>query len=373
MERLRANRTIPRLGVLLIAGICVAAAWLAGSSPAAAAVDFSGKTIVVTVPFPVAGGQDLWTRFNTPFLTKYLPGKPAIVVKNSPGGGSIAGTNFYAATVKSGDGLNILSVSASTQFPYLLGDERVKYNYADWTPFLVGPTGGAAYISAKLGVKSVAEIGKLKGQPLHFPSQGASSLDLVPLLGFRMLGLDVRHVFGIQGRSEARMGFERGEFNIDHQTTSAYIRSIVGLINKGEAVPLFSWGATDESGQLVRDPNFADLPHIGEAYEIVHGKKPSGLEWDAFRAFLLAGFGAQKLMVLPKNTPAEIVEAYRAAVRQTLKDPEYLAKRDAIIGEYEQVTDEAAEKLYTAATTISPEARAWVRDFLSKNYSTEFK
>ena len=137
-------------------------------------------------------------------------------------------------------------------------------------------------------------------------------------------------------------------------------------------MPLFSWGVIDDNGHLVRDPNFPDLPHIGEAYEIVHGKKPEGLEWDAFMAFLVSGFPAQKLLVLPKDTPDDVVETFRAAVRKMLKDPEYLEKRDQVIGEYEQVTDAAAERLYKNSTTISPEARDWVRNFLIKTYNVKF-
>jgi tripartite-type tricarboxylate transporter receptor subunit TctC len=349
-----------------------AALTLAAAPVPAGAADFSGKTIEWVIPFGVAGGSDVWARFNGPILSKYLPGKPVIVIKNVPGAGSITGTNQFAASAKP-DGLTILGTSGSTQFPYLLGDTRVKYDYTKWHVVLGAPTGGAVYINPKFGAKSVADLGKLKGQKLAYGNLGATALDLVPLLGFRMLGLDVHHVFGMKSRGESRLAFERGEATIDYQTTSAYLKSVVPLIKEGKAVPLFSWGALDDKGNLVRDPNFKDLPHIGEAYEIVHGKKPSGVEWEAFKALLFAGFQAQKLLVLPEGTPKDIVEAYRAAVRQLLKDPEYLAKRDEIIGEYEQVTDAAAEKLYKDATTISPEARGWVRDFLTKNYAVKFE
>jgi hypothetical protein len=54
------------------------------------------------------------------------------------------------------------------------------------------------------------------------------------------------------------------------------------------------------------------------------------------------------------------------------KDPEFLSKRDAMIGEYEQITDRPGEILFQQATTISPEARDWVRNFLSENYSVKF-
>ena len=355
---------------LLIAATAMALVTL--GAPGASAVDLAGKTITLMVPFPPGGGVDLWARFNAPLLSKHLPGKPAVVVKNSPGGGSTSGANLFTQIGKP-DGLTLLASSASTQFPYLLGDPRVKYEYKDWRVVLAGPTGGAAYVSSKFGAKSVRDIDKLKGVELFYASPGPTALELVSLLGFRQLGLNVNHIFGIVGRAEALLGFERGEFTIDSQTTTAYLRRSAELVRNGEAAPLFSWGVIDKAGHLARDPNFPDLPHIAEAYEIVHGKKPEGIEWDAFMAFLISGFPAQKLLVLPKGTPDDILETYRAAVREMLKDPDYLSKRDEVIGEYEQVTDAEAEKLYKDGTTISPEARAWTRNFLEKTYNVKFE
>jgi len=335
------------------------------------AMDFTGKTITLLVPFPVGGGVDLWARFNAPLLERHLPGHPTVIVKNSPGGGSTSGANLFAATAKP-DGLTVLVSSASTQFPYLLGDPRFKYEYRDYKVFLASPTGGVAYISPKTGVKSVKDLPKIKNTELYYASPGPTALELVSLLGFRLLDMNVNHVFGIIGRAEALLGFQRGEFTLDTQTTTAYIRSSAPLVASGDAVPLFSWGVIDASGNLARDPNFPDLPHIGEAYEMVHGHKPSGIEWDAFMAFLISGFPAQKLMVLPKDTPEDIVEAYRAAVRAMIKDDDYITHRNEIIGEYDQVTDEAAEKLYKEGTSISPEAKEWVRHFLTTTYHVEF-
>lgn len=353
-----------------LAAVAAAGASGALSLPAHAA-DLAGKTITFIIPFGVGGGSDVWGRFVAQFLSKHMKGNPSIVVKNQPGGGSVGGANFFAATAKP-DGLTILGTSGSTQFPYLLGEPRVKYEYKDWKLILAGPTGGVAYISPKTGVKSLADLKNVK-TPLHYASQGVTSLDLVPLLGFRMMGLDVKHVTGFPGRGEGRLAFERGETTIDYQTTSAYLRSSLPLVKKGEAVALFSWGVLDADGNLARDPNFPELPHFEEAYQIVHGKKPSGVEWDAMRAFLIAGFPAQKLLLLPKGTPDDIVEAYRVGVRGMIKDPEYLAKRDQTIGEYEQVTDAPGEKLFQSGITISPEARNWVRDFLTTNYQVGFK
>lgn len=338
--------------------------------PAKAEVSFEGKTIEWVIPFSAGGGSDVWARFNAPYLSKYLPGNPTVVVVNEAGGGSTKGANLFAARAKP-DGLTILGTSGSTQFPYLLGDPRVKYDYKDWRVVMAAPTGGVVYTTPSLGLSSVADIGNLKGQSLVYASQGAASLDLVPLLGFRLLGLEVKHVFGFKGRGDGRLAFERGETNIDYQTSSAYLKNVVPLVEAGQAVPLFSWGVLDEDGNLMRDPTFPDLPHFGEAYEIMTGMAPSGEDYDAYFAFFTAGFPAQKMVFLPQGSSDELVAAYQAAFEMMKADPEYIANKESVLGAYEQVTGKAAQALYEKGTTISPELRKRVVDMLVSDYEVK--
>ena len=107
-----------------ITGVLATSVGATLSSPASA-MTFANQSITVVVPFGVGGGNDLWGRFLAVFLQKYLPGNPTVVVKNSPGGGSVSGANLFAATAKP-DGLNVLVSSGSTQFPFLLGEKRAK-------------------------------------------------------------------------------------------------------------------------------------------------------------------------------------------------------------------------------------------------------
>jgi len=144
------------------------------------------------------------------------------------------------------------------------------------------------------------------------------------------------------------------------------------LVDAGNAVPLFSWGVLDESGNIARDPSFPDLPHFAEFYEAAKGEAPSGPGWDAWKAFFAAGFAAQKLIVLPEDTPDDIVETYREAVRQMKQDPDYEANRENVLGDYEQVTDEQAQTLYDLATNVSPESREWVLNWLDEKYDVQF-
>ncbi|HEU4647151.1 MAG TPA: tripartite tricarboxylate transporter substrate-binding protein [Burkholderiales bacterium] len=359
----------PKRRVLVQAALASA---LAAAMPLAVqAADFRGKTIDFVIPFPVAGGSDVWARFYVPYMTKYLPGNPTVVVKNVPGGGSTRGANEFAARAKP-DGLTILGTSGSTQFPYLLGDTRVKYEYKDWTPVLASPTGGVVFVNAELGAKSAADIAVLRKARLIYGSEGATSLSLVPMLAFRQLDLPVQYVFGMKARGGARLAFERGESNIDYQTSAAYLASVVPMVKAGKAVPLFSWGVLDDKGKLARDPTFPDLPHVGEVVAAAGGRQ-SGLEWDTLVAFITAGFAAQKFVVLPKGTPKNIVDAYTNAFNKMQSDPEFIASKDKALGEYPQATGKAAQTIYRVATEVSPASRYWVREHLSQNYSVKFE
>ncbi|WP_368415922.1 Bug family tripartite tricarboxylate transporter substrate binding protein [Falsiroseomonas sp.] len=349
----------------------VGAATFAAPAVRAQGVSFAGQTIEWVVPFPESGGTDVWARFMAPFLSRHMPGRPNVIIRNAPGGGSITGTNDFYQRARP-DGLTFIGTSGSTQFPFLLGDRRVRYDYTNMPPVLVSPTGGVVYLPARFNIRNASELGRLRGQELVFASQGATSLDLCPMLAFQLLGLTVRHVFGMRGRGEGRLAFERGEATIDYQTSSAFLQQVRPMVERGNVVPMFSWGVLDGQGNVQRDPTFPDLPHFVEAYEMMHGSKPSGIQFNAYLAFFAAGFAANKPAMLPPRTPANIVAAYRAGIAAAIADPELQANKGEALGEYTQAVGNDIEALYRLATTIDPAAREWVRTFLSTNHNVRF-
>ena len=48
--------------------------------------NFSGKSVTLSIAFSVGGGSDRWARVYAPYLSKYLPGNPTVIVRNMPGG-----------------------------------------------------------------------------------------------------------------------------------------------------------------------------------------------------------------------------------------------------------------------------------------------
>ena len=228
-------------------------------APAAQAeVDFSGEQITWIIPFRVGGGSDVWSRLYAPFFQKYLPGNPIVAVKNMPGGGSITGGNHFEQRVRGDDGLTVFGSSGSTSFPYLLGNSKVRYDFAKYHIVFASPTGGVAYINPELGVKSAAD---LKGftKEMNYASQGATSLDIVPLLGFDLLGLNVKAVFGYKGRGAGRVAFEHVCFSYDGHDCSEPVLAGVNLVaepgEEGAILGPTGWG---KSSLIHLIPRFYD-------------------------------------------------------------------------------------------------------------------
>lgn len=362
-------KSILKLSQAAIAGVSLLT--VSSISLPAYAVDFSGKRVEWVVPYKEGGGSDTWARFYAPMLSANLPGQPTVVVKNVPGGGSTKGANQFQRRAKN-NGLNVLGTSGSTQFPYLLGDTRVNYEYKKWTPVLATPTGGVFYVSKDLGVKTAADLPKLRGTELKYGSQGATSLDLVPLLALDLLDIPVEAVFGMKGRGAGRLAFERGEVNIDYQTSSAFLKKVTPLVEEGKAIPIMTWGVMNESGELQRDPTFPDLPHFAEVYEMLHGKKPEGPAFNVWKSFFVAGFAAQKGIFLPEGTDPAIIQAWSEAVAKTVESDEFKERSPKVLGLYPQAVRGDAIKAFDAALALSDADRNWIQSWLTEKYNVRF-
>lgn len=352
----------------VLAGLATAAFM----STSALAVDMSGKTIEWTIPFSETGGSAKWANFFAPLLSEALPGNPAVVVKFMPGAGSTKGANWFQQQ-SGGDGTVMFGSSGSTQFPYLLGDPRVKYEYNDWVPVMASGTGGVAYLNAEAGAKFDGSANNLKDMTFIYGNQGATRLDLVPALAWKMLGMKVEHVMGIKGRGDGRKMFESGEATIDYQTSSGYLKGSAELAAAGKAVPMMTWGSLDADGNIVRDPTFPDMPTFKEVCEKTDGCETSGEAWDAWKAFFIAGFPSQKLAFLPNGTPQDVVDTFTKAFEDIKNRPDFAEISAKRLGKYPMFTGAAAKTALTGATQVPDSAKAFVVNMLKEDFGVQLK
>ena len=358
--------TLRRAALGLVAAVFATLAMVAMA--ASQGIDLKGKTVEWVIPFSETGGSAKWANFYAPLLSEALPGNPTVVVKFMPGAGSTKGANWFQGQSYK-DGTLIFGSSGSTQFPYLLGDPRVRYEYNDWNVVLASGTGGVAYLPPDLaGMMNGLDSSGLKGTDFIYGSQGATRLDLVPLLAWEMLGLSVEPVFGIKGRGDGRLMFERGEANIDYQTSSSYLKGVTPLVEAGTAVPMMSWGALDASGNIVRDPTFPDMPTFKEVCDATPGCETSGEKWDAWKAFFVAGFPAQKMVFLPAGATDAAIATYTEAFEAVKARADFAEISMGRLGVYPQMTGDEATGALASATQVPDSAKEFVVDWLLERY-----
>ena len=351
------------------AGACLA---IAVSTGVQAEVNLEGKTVEWVIPFSETGGSAKWANFFAPLLSEELPGQPTVVVKFMPGAGSTKGANWFQQQSHE-DGTLMFGSSGSTQFPYLLGDPRVRYEYSDWHSVMASGTGGVAYLNAEAGARFDGSANDLKDMSFIYGSQGATRLDLVPLLAWQMLGMNVEPVFGIKGRGDGRLMFERGEANIDYQTSSGYLSGSAPLVEEGAAVPMMTWGALDADGNIVRDPTFPDIATFKEVCEATDGCETSGDVWDAWKAFFVAGFPVQKLAFLPAGTPQDVIDTYSAAFEAVIARPDFAEISTKRVGKYSVFVGEDSQSALATATSVSDSAKVFVTNWLQEAYGVQLK
>jgi hypothetical protein len=88
---------------------------------------YQGKTLVVVAGTAPGGAGDHRTRALIPFLRKYIPGNPSIVIEHKSGGGGRQAANHIYQVAKP-DGLTVGALSGSIVALNLLGATGVMYD-----------------------------------------------------------------------------------------------------------------------------------------------------------------------------------------------------------------------------------------------------
>lgn len=327
------------------------------------------ELLTFVVPFEAGGGTDIYGRFFTPYFSEHMDGNPKVQVENIPGGASITGTNDYALS-KPRDGSHILTSSASSHIPYMLDQSSVEYELEDFKPIIGSPTGGVVYTTPEYADQINNDLESFD-ETLYYAGISPSGLDLVTLLSYEVLGLDFEAVLGYEGRGPSRVAFEQGESNIDYQTTTAYNNNVEPMVERGDAEPLYSLGQIDENGNLVRDPQFPDLPTVEEVYIDQYGEKPSGEVWEAFKQMVSASYTLNKAIWVHEDAPAEEIEKLQAGVEDIKEDEAFHENSEEVLEGYDVLSGEELEERIDNGFNISESNKALIQDYLLEEYEMD--
>ena len=308
--------------------IAAAIALSAGAPASAAEVSFAGKVARVVINLGVASGLSAHHQIFIPFVAKYLPGKPKIIVETKPGGRGVLGAAYMAKNVKP-DGLTMATFAIITGT--VATGEKMP---VDLTKFVyVGSTGQGSiiYANAASGLKTVDDFKNPPHKILIGSSGPNASIQLAYRLFLHAVGAKNKYqVFaGYRGMLGSLQAVRSGEVNCAILHAGQYMSRLDSL-KKAKIRGLVELGLPTKDGRTVPTSGLG-VPTVYDAWLKL---APRTVDSDLMRAFktIQIAKAASWIHVLPPGTPEAYRAAWEKAFEMAYADPAYLAilkKRDA--------------------------------------------
>lgn len=272
---------------------------------------FQGKTITIIQGRDPGGSGDLRVRALVPFLEKYIPGNPKIVMEFMPGGGSRKAANHLYRTSKP-DGLTIGNLSGGMVSLAVLGESGILYDI-DKFHYLGSPysTYHAVFVSRKqLGLDTIEKLRATPGLKIGAQSVGFSTFLEARVFAY-ILGLkDTTFIAGYSG-VELDPALLRGEIDLRSNGADTIVQRNKDWL-KGDIV---NFHAITETPKGEKHPAFPKVPEIESFAKSDLDRKIIAMQ----RAFRVTGTP----FVLPPATPKDRVQILQEAFRKTYQDPEF--------------------------------------------------
>ena len=298
---------------------------------------YKGKNVNLVVGFTPGGGYDQYARVFARHYDKHIPGRPNVVVQNSPGAGSLTAVKRLDASLAA-DGTNIVTFNYGLITESLTHPEKTNVNFTQyrWIGSITQDF-RVCYSWHATGMKNWDDVAK-RDEVVFGTTGPGTSVYINGAILRNVFGIKVKQILGYPGSAETRLALERGELHADCNSWSSIPED---WIRDKKIIPfvLFTTGRAPDMPK--------DLPYIG-----------SFAKSDEQKAILdvltAAGDLGRPYIVSPK-VPADRVEALRAAFDATMKDKEYLAEAAKALMPVNPVSGVEAEKIAARVYAVSPE------------------
>jgi tripartite-type tricarboxylate transporter receptor subunit TctC len=296
---------------------------------------YQGKTIKVINNDP---GGTAGTRVKTviPYLRKYIPGNPTIVVEFIEGGGGRRAANHVFNSAKP-DGLTVGALSSSAVGLNVMRETGVMYDIDKFiylgTP--VSENHNVIYTRRELGLNTLEKLRAASGIRI-----GAQEVGAVAYISARLFAyfLDLKVPKFVTGYSslEADVALTNGEIDSRANNTTSVLRRNREWVEKG--IMDFHAILAVPKAEKHPHPRFAQLPEI-ESFAKTEKEKKLLSMWRGFRT-------ATSPFVLPPGTPKDRVDTLQDAMRKVFNDPEFRAEFQKLVSdEVSPLTSEELAKV----------------------------
>ena len=283
---------------------------------------FQGKTVTILESSAPGGVGSMRTKAVVPFLQKYIPGNPTIVMQYMDGGGGRKAANHMYQSVRP-DGLTIGRMSTPFVMHPILGESGVAYDIDKVSYLGTSYSGGyhVFFTRRESGLDSLEKLRAASG--LRIGSQSVGHLIYISGRMFAyLLGLkQPRFVTGYTS-PELDVAIEQGEIDTRSTVADALLHEKPQWVDKG----LMDFHGIIEipKGRKHNHPRFTKLPDIESFARVDMDRKIVGL----YRTFV----GSGNPFILPPGTPKDRVLPLQEAMRKTYRDAEFFKEYTKLTG-----------------------------------------
>ena len=177
--------------------------------PAHAQSFYDGKTITIVTSTGVGGTYDVTARLISRHMPRFIPGRPAMIVQNMPGGGNVLATNFMY-TIAPKDGTTVATVHNAMPVHQVLDGQGVRFDASkfEW----LGSTGSeneVILVWHTTGIRALAEV--TKREVILGGTGAGSGIVIIPRLMNALLGTKFKIVTGYKSSEDVNLALQRGE------------------------------------------------------------------------------------------------------------------------------------------------------------------
>jgi tripartite-type tricarboxylate transporter receptor subunit TctC len=271
-----------------------------------------------------------------PFMEKYLPGKPRIIIQHLQGaGGIVAANHLYNVAAKDGSVFALIHRGAVSTAP-LFDAQGVKF---DPTKFgWIGSMNNEVSLCVAWHGSKVKDFKDLQQYPLIVGGLGpGSDTDMYPNLINNLFDTKMKLITGYNSGGAINLAFERGEIDGRCGWSWSSIESTRGQWIKENKITLLVQLGVDKHPELPNVPLLGELATSEEQRQII----------DLIISPQLMG---RPILTTP-NVPADRLAALRAAFAKSMADPEFVAlaqKQQLEVGAVSgERIDQLIQKLYS--------------------------
>jgi tripartite-type tricarboxylate transporter receptor subunit TctC len=269
-----------------------------------------------------------------PFLRKYIPGNPTVILEFMDGSGGRKAANYVYGSANP-DGLTLGAVSGGMVALSIMGESGVMYDVDKF--IYLGSSESVShqiiYTRKELGLDSIEKLRAASGIRIGAQSVGHVAYVAGRLFAYFIGMKDPKFIAGYTA-PEVDAALLAGELDARSNNPTSVLRRNPEWVEKG----LMNFHSILEAPKGAKHPRFANLPEVESFAKSEKEIKLLSL----WRSFRLIG----SPYVLPPGTPKDRVKILQEAIERSLKDPAFQTEYEKMVGD--------------SADPIMPEAMAKV-------------